>query len=222
MRTRIMTRATAAGLVAAALAVGGCTGSGDDTDPARSAPADASPSPGASRDASPTPPPDAPSATAGTGDVGDVGDEPGPAFAEPATVATGEPSAEARLTVTGVRAATHDGYDRVVFDLAGDGSPGWRVEYVPQALDDGSGQPVDVAGGATLQVRLAGMGFPLDMDAPEYAGDAVTLPGGVVQQVVYRFWFEGYSTAFVGVDEPRPFRVFALENPTRLVVDVAR
>ena len=38
---------------------------------------------------------------------------------------------------------------------------------------------------------------------------------------VLRGVFEGYTQAFVGVDdEQRPFRVFSLEDPTRVVVDV--
>ena len=46
------------------------------------------------------------------------------------------------------------------------------------------------------------------------------LSGTAIQEVVSRFVFEGYSPAFVGVAEQRPFRVFTLQDPLRLVVDV--
>ncbi len=174
---------------------------------------------GISPTASPTPDDE------GTGADGPTADAPFPADA---AVDTAEPSDDAALVVTDVRAGPQDGFDRVVFDLAGTGSAGWRVEYVDAAADDGSGEPVEVAGDAVLQVRLAGMAMPTeDPDVVEYDGGTVGPQGtSSVEEVVYRFWFEGYTTAFVGVDggsgaaDPPPFRVFALEDPARVVVDV--
>ena len=116
-----------------------------------------------------------------------------------------------------------DGFDRVVLDLEGTGSPGWSVQYVDAATDDGSGDPVPVDGDGVLQVRLSGMAMPGEDPAiTEYDGATIDPEGTeAVDEVVYRFWFEGYTTAFVGVDEPGlPFRVFALEDPARVVVDV--
>jgi hypothetical protein len=135
---------------------------------------------------------------------------------------TSEPGDGAMLTVTDVRVGTHEGYDRVVFDLEGEGTPGWRVEYVEEALDDGSGKPVEVDGDAILQVVISGTAMPMDSGVEEYDGATIE-PDDTesVEQVVYRFWFEGYTTSFAGIDgEPKPFRVFALENPARVVVDV--
>jgi hypothetical protein len=64
--------------------------------------------------------------------------------------------------------------------------------------------------------------MPDDSGVTEYDGATVDPDGTeVVEEVVYRFWFEGYTTAFVGVDgERKPFRVFALSDPTRVVVDI--
>ncbi len=45
-------------------------------------------------------------------------------------------------------------------------------------------------------------------------------PTDPVQGVYYDSVFEGQALAYVGVDAERPFRVFALSNPTRVVVDV--
>lgn len=161
-----------------------------------------------------------------TGDDDPSGDAPFRADDRPDT---GRASGDAALVVTDVRVGAHDGYDRVVLDLGGTGSPGWRVEYVDRATDDGSGEPVDVDGDEVLQVRLSGMALPTDVPGvTEYDRGRVDPDGTeAVEEVVYRFWFEGYTTTFIGVDRDdgtgRPaFRVFALDDPARVVVDVRR
>src|SRR3954454_5303858 len=61
-------------------------------------------------------------------------------------------------TVANVRAGQHDCYDRVVIDLSGtQTSNNWTVGYVDQVRDDPSDQPVTLAGGARLQIRLHGV-----------------------------------------------------------------
>lgn len=134
---------------------------------------------------------------------------------------TEDPSDDAMLTVTDVRVGVHEGYDRVELELEGTGTPGWRVEYVEEALDPGRGDEVDVDGDAVLEVGITGTAMPMDSGVEEYGGDPVAGPGESVEEVAYRFVFEGVTTAFVGVDgEQRPFRVHTLSDPTRLVVDV--
>jgi len=228
MRTQPRRRtATAAAALATVLLVGACGdadlpgyggGTGDDDatagETATSEPAEPT---------EPTEPTDEDSGDGATDEPASpsLGDEPEEPFEGGTGQATAEPGGSAMLTVTDVRVGAHDGYDRVVFDLDGEGTPGWRVEYVDEALDDGSGNPVEVDGDAVLQVAITGTAMPMDSGVTEYSGDPVDGPGTSVDQVVYRFVFEGITTAFVGVDgEPRPFRVFALEDPARVVVDV--
>ncbi|MFI2366233.1 hypothetical protein [Promicromonospora sp. NPDC019610] len=228
-------------LVAActALLLAGCTGAQGTNGPELS---NTSPVPVApDSDADPTSSP----SSSGSGDAGsgddtsaDDGDdapepsasatetESGPAFPADTKPDTAEPAGEGEtfLSVTDVRVAAHDGYDRVVFDLDGTGSgtPGWRVEYVDQASDDGSGDAVTVDGDAILRVSLSGTATPMDSGVDEFSGDRIE-PDGTesVEEIVYRYWFEGYTTAFIGVDDgERPFRVFLLEDPMRVVVDV--
>ena len=127
------------------------------------------------------------------------------------------------LTVRAVRVARQPGYDRVVFELAGTkaGAPGWRVEYVTDPRDQGSGEPVEVKGEAVLSVTLTGTGYPFDTGVDEVSGDPA-LPAGaqVVRDVVLRGVYEGQYDAFVGTATRAPFRVFRLEDPARVVVDV--
>jgi hypothetical protein len=56
-------------------------------------------------------------------------------------------------TLTGVRTGRHDCFDRVVFTLAGPAA-GYRVEYVDQVFQDGSGAVLAVPGGARLLVNI--------------------------------------------------------------------
>ncbi len=213
--------AAAAALLTLTLAA--CAGDGPENGPETDGPGS-----GATASSDPA---GSPSATRDGGDDSDdddddtTGDDPATdvPFAADATPDTAEPSADAALVVTDVRVGRHDGFDRVVLDLEGAGAPGWSVRYVDAAADDGSGDPVAVDGDGVLQVRLSGMAMPgEDPDLTEYDGATVDPEGtDAVEEVVYRFWFEGYTTAFVGVDEPGlPFRGFALEDPARVVVDV--
>lgn len=159
---------------------------------------------------------------------------PGPA-ATPATGAdapedfpagTGLDTAEPTggpLTVRAVRAARQQGYDRVVFELAGRaaGQAGWRVEYTASPAQQGSGDPVQVDGAAVLSVLISGTGYPMDTGVEEVTGDP-SLPGdlGVVTDVVLGAVFEGQYEAFIGTGAQAPFRVFRLADPERVVVDV--
>jgi len=127
------------------------------------------------------------------------------------------------LTVTAVRVARQEGYDRVVFELAGTapGQAGWRVEYVDEPSAQGSGDPVQVDGQAALSVLLTGTGYPMDTGQEEVAEDPA-LPGdlAVVEDVVLGAVFEGQYEAFIGTSGRSPFRVFRLGDPERVVVDV--
>ena len=201
---------TAALVVLALTACGGPAPAPGASGATTSSTSSVTPTPSATGTASPTP---APSATE---------TQAGPPFPATPGTATAEPSSGASLTVTDVRAAAHDGYDRVVFDLGGSGAPGWRVGYVDKAVDDPSGLPVNVLGAAVIQVVITGTGYPADTGQTEWAGSPLRPQGlSTVQEVQVRGVFEGQTQAFVGVARAgAPFRVFALTGPARLVIDV--
>ena len=178
----------------------------------------------ASPSAGPSSPPAAsptvvPSATP-TSSGGD-GDAPEPFPADTGTdVAdpTGGP-----LSVRAVRVARQEGFDRVVFELAGKaaGQAGWRVEYVDSPTQQGSGDPVDVAGEAALSVLITGTGYPMDTGVEEVSEDPALPPDlTVVEDVVLGAVFEGQYEAHIGTGSRAPFRVFRLGDPERVVVDV--
>lgn len=208
-----MRRRTAALVLTVVLAVAGCSddpstversSSGSTSDPA-DATASATPSASAT-----------PTATASP----DADDQGGPAFS-PASTTSQEAGTGNGLSVVDVRTGTHDGYDRVVFELGGQGTAGWRVAYDDAPVTQGQGAPVELAGDATLTVVIENVGYPFDTGVPEYAGDRNPAPGHPqVQELQLGGVFEGYYDAFVGTAERAPFRVFRLSDPQRIVVDV--
>jgi hypothetical protein len=133
---------------------------------------------------------------------------------------TAEASPDAAVTVSDIRVGRHDGFDRVVFEVGGTGTPGWDVRYVDQATSQGRGDAIDVAGDAVLQVTLTGAGYPFETGVEEFTGGPVTGDTDVVTEVVWDATFEGTSVAFVGTSGEVPFRVYQLGNPTRVVLEV--
>jgi hypothetical protein len=157
-----------------------------------------------------------PDADAGTGTAA-------PSFPADTRPDTAEASADARVTVSDIRTGRHDGFDRVVFEVGGTGTPGWDVRYVDVASSQGSGAEVDVAGDAVLQVTVTGAGYPYETGVEEWSGPD-PLPGqgtATVTEVVFDATFEGTTVAFVGTRTQAPFRVYALQDPARVVVEVA-
>jgi hypothetical protein len=141
------------------------------------------------------------------------------------TASTADRSAEPTgnlLSVTGVQVGTHDGFDRITFEVAGDGEPGWRVGYEDAPVGDASGLPVEVAGSTALRVVLVGVALPGDEveGATTFLDDVAGPQGGSVLEVVNDSVFEGHHTFFVGLDERVPFRLARLPDPTRVVIDL--
>ncbi|MBO3745179.1 hypothetical protein J5X84_03795 [Streptosporangiaceae bacterium NEAU-GS5] len=123
--------------------------------------------------------------------------------------------------VTGVRFAGHEGYDRVVVDL--DGAPtGYQARWVTQIVQDGSGDPVNVKGGAYLQITLTPANAHDESGEPTWKGGKkvmTRLPNVIA--VVNNGDFEGVVSIGLALDHKAGFRVIQQSSPTRLVIDVA-
>src|SRR5699024_7969802 len=103
---------------------------------------------------------------------------------------TARPAAPSMLLVESVRVAGHEGFDRVVFDLAGDGEPGWFIDYTTSPKQQGSGSPVEFPGSVALNVNIDGTAYPfeLGLEAPRIG----TVAGsGNITQVQAVGTFEG-------------------------------
>jgi hypothetical protein len=125
--------------------------------------------------------------------------------------------AGARGTVTAIRAAHHDGYDRLVIGFATSNTmPAYRLTRQDSATftRDASGQPVSLDGSAGLRVALQNSdiadGVPSDLkpQLPE------------VREVANIGNFERVVSYGIGLRDAACFRVLELSNPTRLVIDV--
>lgn len=151
-----------------------------------------------------------------------IHDEASP-VAGPATTeqSTAEPDGWP-LAVTDVRVGTHDSFDRLVFEIAGDGDAGWLVEYVDDPRSQGSGHPVDVDGDAVLRVALRGIAYPDDApEEPDDGPERIQPEGtGAIVEVLQDVLYEGYQDVFVGLDAERPYRVERLTDPQRVVIDL--
>lgn len=218
-RSRTVRRPLLAGTAVVVLAlVAACGGTADDTagDPTTTVTASPAPEP------EPTATPE-PSATAGTGADDTQADAEAPPFPADTSADTADASADAALTVTDVRVGHHDGFDRVVLELGGTGTPGWRVEYTDAAVADPSDEVVDLAGDSVLRVTVEGTVLPYETGLTEAPiGTPLSAAGSTaVAEAVYLGAFEAQSQALIGVTgEPRPFRAYLLQDPVRVVVDV--
>ena len=109
-----------------------------------------------------------------------------------------------------------------IFD--GTGTPGWRAEIVSVANQQGSGNPLAVAGQGILQVMIDGSAMPFETGIEPYSGPnplEVENPV-VVTEVRDAGVFEGTAQTLIGLsDRDVSYRVFTLTEPTRLVVDIA-
>jgi hypothetical protein len=122
-----------------------------------------------------------------------------------------------------VAVGRHPGYDRVVFQFRTQGLPGYRVEYVqPPLKEDGSGNPVDVAGNAFVVVRMEpASGFDVSSGEGElvYKGPKRLAGASVVKDVVRTGDFEAVLSWAIGLEAKVPFRVTTAPSPSRLIVD---
>lgn len=123
------------------------------------------------------------------------------------------------VTVTDVRVTTADDRTRVVLPVSDGGRPGWTAEYVDEAVAQGSGDAVEVAGDATLLVTVTNTGPP-DQTGAEFTGQDRTQGAGVVTEVVHGAVFEGATQVFVGVEGEQPFALHYAEADREIVLDI--
>lgn len=123
------------------------------------------------------------------------------------------------LLAVDVRTGVHDYYDRVVVDLEGEGgNPGWFAEYTGTPFEDGSGFPIEIEGNAFLHVTVSGFRYPEPDE--DFAQGLTRVDGSGVTEAYVGAPFEGQIQVVLGVDSARPYRVFVLPDPLRLVVDI--
>ena len=118
--------------------------------------------------------------------------------------------------ITDVRSGRHECFDRLVIDVRG-AVPGYRVAYVDQVTQPGSGAGVPLRGGARLSVTVLAPAYdaggratysPADRSALVDVADHSTF-----RQVALAGSFEGQTTFGLGVRARLPVRVTVLPGP---------
>jgi hypothetical protein len=140
------------------------------------------------------------------------------------TVSNLEPVGTPGPNLTDVRVGDHDGFVRVVFDLTGDGTPFYIVGYESPPFLATSGDAVPVAGTVFLSVRISpALRYNIDTQVPTYTGDLVLEPEiGPIDQIVFIDDFEASMWWVIGLSGQRAFTVEILQDPLRLVLDIAK
>ena len=153
----------------------------------------------------------------------------GPPFQEqPASgESTGPTPGSSVSLLANVRLAHRDGYDRIVFEFRPGGAPSYRVDYVqPPITTDPGGAPMSLGGEAFLQIRMEpASGFDIEGNAEQIYRGPLRLVGEdagarMVVDAVRTGDFEAVVTWVAGLTRRTPFRVFTLDGPPRLVIDI--
>ncbi len=116
-----------------------------------------------------------------------------------------------------VRVGSHDGYDRIVFEFVGEGTPAVDIAPAePPFVTDASGAPLDVPGTVFLRIRLTtATGYPT------YTGPGSFAPGFPrLTSLVRAGDYEGYVTWIAGLSGGGCYRVAVMTAPSRVVIDV--
>ncbi|MCB2224603.1 MAG: AMIN domain-containing protein [Actinobacteria bacterium] len=134
----------------------------------------------------------------------------------------GSPSAQ----LVDVRVGNHPGFTRVVWEMDGDtGTPMYQVGYADPPFVNTGDQVIPVDGTAFLRVDFF-PGMRYDITDPNeivqtYLGpETIPVGTGAVVEVAFVDDFEAAMEWVIGLTGERPFKVFTLENPTRLVIDI--
>lgn len=121
------------------------------------------------------------------------------------------------------RVGLHDDYYRIVVEFVGEGTPGWSINWVEESTEIGRGEPLPIPQGNVLDIMINGASWPVVKGAPEYYYNGPAdkrLDDDVIA------WFDGafesQTHVAVSSDKVREYRVFTLESPKRLVVDLKR
>lgn len=185
---------------------------------------------------------DSPTATPG-GDGPTATAVEGEPSATPPEGETAEPGATATVDFTGsrdpvemtsdgppglladVRAADHPGFDRIVFEFT-DALPGYRVQYVDEAVECGRGETIDLGDrfeidnvSALLEVRA----FPANAHTEDGESTFVQERLFLLENIlgaVQTCDFEADVTWVVGLAAEADFTITTLNDPFRIVVDI--
>ena len=122
-------------------------------------------------------------------------------------------------TLVAIWSAPHDGFDRVVFEFDGPVPSRREVSFVPEIIADPSGLSVPMFGAALLGITFSSANA--HNDGGFLTPERVTAGLPNVIQVVRSGDFEAVLSFGIGLARRERFEVFTLNNPSRVVIDIA-
>jgi hypothetical protein len=126
-------------------------------------------------------------------------------------------------TMREARAAGHPEYDRAVFDFGGDPVPRYTMAYASDRVRAcGSGDVVELPGAAWLVVRFTGARAHDEQGRVTVSERSQRVDLDRLVQLELICDFEGEVSWALALTASVPYRVYELETPNRLVIDVAR
>ena len=140
----------------------------------------------------------------------------------PVTIKSNPDPISGVATLRDVRVGAHPeqgGWDRIVFEFA-DVRPAGMVRYVTSAVQCGSGMPVNLDGGAMLEVTFEATNAHTDAGQSTLRARQITGPGNIILESVQTCDFEAQVAWAIGLKSEKNFKVTLLSNPTRVVIDV--
>jgi hypothetical protein len=143
------------------------------------------------------------------------------------TVEVPAPANQGPSRLVAMRAAAQQGFDRIVFEFAGNQIPGYKVEYVDEAVQCGSGQDVTtfIGGGSAPAAMLMVDMRPADAHNEQGQATAPRDLSPQLQTIKRAFGtcdFEAVTTYVIALSGEEPFKVSTLNDPARLVIDIAQ
>lgn len=130
---------------------------------------------------------------------------------------------DAQVQVQSVTGEKLKGFSRFIIHYTGKpaaplqwSSTGWQDEVVY----DGSGAPIELKGRRSLQIHVAGVAYPDDLNIGQDDVPLTMPPDPQILDAQVHLPFEGYHNFQIGADHDFPYRVTVLNDPVRLVLDV--
>ncbi len=133
------------------------------------------------------------------------------------------PATAPGLVAHDFRVGVHDDYYRVVVEFSGEGTAGWRTGWTDQSVELGRGRPLALPEGRHLDIVIEGAMAPMvegQLDLYYDGAHEKRIDDSVI--AYFDGAFENQTHLAVRMDRDRPYRVFTLDNPSRIVIDIQR
>jgi len=120
-----------------------------------------------------------------------------------------------------IRTSTQPEYERIVFVFRSASLPNWHIEYIDKPVRScGSGEVVELAGQAWLEIRLEPTNAHDTSGHPTTPWREKQFSYRTLREMKLTCDFEAVTTFVAGFSFPGKYRVLELKDPTRLVVDI--